>query len=169
MAFIEDHPIPDQECWFRILTNTDHVTSSGTLHYQALKGTQFSQSHGKPWAHELSGLVVSLMGGIPDIERRGESRIASIHNNLTAQGKKIPSKIHFIGVASAGATELRAIPSGLPQTDVVYTPINDPAHADVVTYQTTDATLDPVRNWLLTVLRVTPSTNLALLVSSCGS
>jgi hypothetical protein len=88
--------------------------------------------------------------------------------NFLERGQIIPSKIQFVGVASATAAELRATVSDRAKTDVIYTPLEHPAHADVVTYQTTSDTLDPVRDWLMTILRVTYATNLSLLVSSCG-
>ena len=167
MAFIVDQPLQDGECWFRCLTNKDHVTSAGTVHYQALKGA-FSTSAEKTWAHELSGSVGSLMGGVSQIEIFARTRIAGIRKNFLERGQIIPSKIQFVGVASATAAELRATVPDRAKTDVIYTPLEHPAHADVVTYQTTNDTLDPVRYWLMTILRVTYATNLSLLISSCG-
>lgn len=169
MAFTVDQPLPDGECWFRCLTNKDHVTSAGTVHNQALKGA-FSPSHGKKWAHELSGSVVSLMGGVPQIEANAHAHIAEIREKYIERGQTIPSKIQFAGVASATTEELRATVPNRARTDVIYTPLeHHPAHADVVTYQTTsETTLDPVRFWLVTILRVTSATKLSLLVSSCG-
>jgi hypothetical protein len=170
MAFIVDQPLPDGECWFRCLTNMDHVTSAGTVHHAALKGKgAFSPSQGKKWAHELSGSVVSLMGGVSQIETNAHARIAEIRKKLMDEGKPVPRAIQFAGIASATAAELRATALDRARTDVVYTPLDhNPAHADVVTYQTTSDTLDPVRDWLMTILRVTYATNLSLLVSSCG-
>ena len=127
----------------------------------------FNKPWGK-WAHELSGLVVSLMGGIPQIETHAHARIAAIHKKLSEQGKEIPRKIQFAGVASATTDELRATAPDRARTDVIYTPLEHPAHADVVTYQTTTETLDAVRHWLTAILRVTSVTNLSLLASSCG-
>jgi hypothetical protein len=143
------------------------VTSAGTVHYQALKGA-FSSSHGKTWAHELSGSVVSLMGSVPEIEAQAHAHIASIHKKFAERGKIIPSKIQFVGVASATTDELRVTAPDRAVIDVIYTPCEHPAHADVVTYQTTDETLEPVRHWLKTILRVTSATDLSLLISSCG-
>jgi hypothetical protein len=169
MAFIVDQPLPDGECWFRCLTNTAHVTSAGTVHHSALKGNgAFSPSQGKKWAHELSGSVVSLIGDVPQIETHAHTRIAAIHKKFVEQGKKIPSKIQFAGVASATTDELRAAAPDRARTDVIFTPLEHPAHADVVTYQTTTETLDHVCHWLTEILRVTAVTNLSLLVISCG-
>jgi hypothetical protein len=120
MAFTVDQPLPDGECWFRCLTNKDHVTSAGTVHYQALK-RQFSPSQGKKWAHELSGLVVSLMGGVPQIETHAHARIAEIRKKYVERGQTIPSKIQFVGVASATTDELRATMPDRARTDVIYT------------------------------------------------
>jgi hypothetical protein len=167
MTFPVAQPLPDGECWFRCVTNTGHVTSAGTIHHSALKG-QFSPSHGKQWAHELSGLVVSLMGDVPQIETHAHARIAGIRQKFIDKGKPIPRAIQFAGVASATTDELRARVPDRARTDVIYTPLEHPAHADVVTYQTTSEPLDTVRDWLMTILRVTSATNLSLLVSSCG-
>jgi hypothetical protein len=68
-----DQPLPDEACWFRFVTNSDHVTSDQTLHYQALKGAQFSASTGKPWQHELSGAVVGKPDSASGIEQKPES------------------------------------------------------------------------------------------------
>ena len=171
MAFTVDQPLPDGECWFRCLTNKDHVTSAGTVHHAALKGKgAFSPSQGKKWAHELSGSVVSLMGDVPQIETHAHARIAEIRKKLIDKRKPVPRAIQFAGVASATTDELRATAMDRARIDVIYTPLDhNPAHADVVTYQTTSETsLDPVRYWLVTILRVTSATELSLLVSSCG-
>jgi hypothetical protein len=57
-ALLKDQPLHDDASWFRTLTNEDHLTRAGTLHYQALKGAQFSPADpGMPWDHELSGTL----------------------------------------------------------------------------------------------------------------
>ena len=97
--------VPDHECWYRLLTNSDHVTRDGTVHYQALKRSAFKPPDQKPWAHELSGRLVSLAG---DVIGEAEARVAKIRRTLTQRNKSVPSKIRFAGVACATASELRA-------------------------------------------------------------
>jgi hypothetical protein len=164
-----DQPLPDGECWIRVVTNTDHITPSRTVHYQAFKGKAFAASDpGKSWAHELSGRVVSRAGSAAEIVADGERRVENARENLRRANKPVPSKISFVGVMCARATQLRAFPEGKVRTDVLFTPIiepafgEDPAHSDVVTYNTNeDADIDSVRNWLMKTVRVIETNDIA--------
>lgn len=170
-ALVKDKPLHDDACWFRTLTNEDHVTKAGTLHYQALKGAQFgSADPSMPWDHELSGRALCLAGNATQIEAEGNSRIEAIKKSFAAKGKPLPSKIRFVAVASATAVEVRQ-KIGSVQIDTAYTPTgNDNAHSDLVTFGTSsDADVDAVRFWLQTRLRVTKTNDLQILVSNCGS
>lgn len=170
-ALVEDQPLHDDACWFRTITNEDHVTRDGTLHYQALKGTQFSPADpGKTWDHELSGRTMCLAGDVRKIAFDGEHRVAAIRIGFVGRGKVAPSKIKFVGVASARAIEIRK-DFGAVRSDTAYTPFkDDPSHSDIVTFGTaSDADVEQVRYWLQTTLRITSSANLHALVSSCGS
>ncbi|WP_456629282.1 hypothetical protein [Bradyrhizobium sp. URHC0002] len=166
----ENQPLHDDACWFRTITNEDHLTRTGTLHYQALKGAQFSPADpGMAWDHELSGRAICLAGTAAQIEADGRSRIETIKNNYAAKGKVAPSKIKFVGVASATALEIRS-DFGTVKSDTAYTPNQaDVAHSDLVTFGTaSDSDVDQVRHWLQNRLRITPATNLVMLVSNCG-
>lgn len=167
---VPNEPVVDGECWFRVLTNTDYVTSDNTVHYQALKKSAFRESDGKPWSHEMSGRLVALAGKVDDIVAHAESRAQQIRERLTAQGKPVPRKIGFVGVACATVREICDQSECLTPRNVVYTPLaDDSAHSDLVTFQTTsDEELDPVRNWLMAGLRVVRGTDVVRLIEGCG-
>lgn len=166
-ALQPDEPVPDDCCWYRVLTNKSHVTSEGTVHYQALKGLAFKASVEKPWAHELSGRLVSLVN---DALAEAHAQVAVIHQNFRRQGKPVPSKICLAGVACATAQELRGTSSPVIRTDAIYTPqATDMAHSDFVTYGTeSDADIDPVRDRLRASLHVIQPTDIATKLTSCG-
>ncbi|WP_154073518.1 hypothetical protein [Bradyrhizobium erythrophlei] len=152
------------------MTNEDHLTRGGTLHYQALKGGQFGPAEpGMKWDHELSGRALCLAGDASKIEADGNARIESIKKKFALRGKGLPSKIKFVAVASATAREVR-YNFGNILSDTAFTPnIDDQAHSDLVTYGTSsDNDVDVVRHWLQTKLRITKANNLQVLVSSCG-
>jgi hypothetical protein len=166
-ALVPDNPVPDNECWYRILTNKKHVTSEGTVHYQALKGNAFSPSDpGKPWAHELSGRIVALAGNAQTIVAHGQKRVEETRQRLIIDGKKCPGFLEFVGVACRKTVDLRITASNRPKTDVIYTPgPDDSAHADVVTHGTkTNEEVQPVRDWLITLLHFVPAHNVKNLV-----
>jgi hypothetical protein len=150
-----DQPLPDEACWFRFVTNSAHVTSDRTLHYQALKGAQFSPSIGKLWQHELSGAVVGKPDSADQIRDQAEARINSIKQGFANRGQAVPSKVRFMGVACATASKLRAKIAGI-DANTAYTPDpNNLAHTDVVTFSSTnDASIDPVRYWLMKKLKI---------------
>jgi hypothetical protein len=148
-----------------------HLTRSGTLHYQALKGAQFGAADpGMPWDHELSGRALCLAGDVLRIEADSNARIDTIKQKYIDQGKTPPSKIKFVGVASATAIEVRHS-FGAVRSDTAFTPNNDDnAHSDLVTYGTSSGTdVDVVRFWLQTKLRITNANSLDVLISNCGT
>jgi hypothetical protein len=161
--------VPDDECWFRILTNTDHVTSSNTVHYQALKKAAFKPSVDKPWSHEFSGRLASLAGCSDGIVESAEQRVAATRQRFSDNGKPVPSKIVFCGLAVAMAAELRDCST--VKTDVVYTPLDDDgAHSDFVTfYTTTDEEVEPARKLLMDTLRVIQPSEVATRLPDCGA
>ena len=150
-----DKPLLDASCWYRFLTNTDHVTKDRTVHYQALKGAQFTSSTGKPWDHELSGAVVGAPDSAEQIRVSGEAKVEAARQKFVARGAKVPSKIQFAGIAHAEGIELRNTIEGI-RTDTAYTPLTDNrSHSDFVTFHSTsDFSLDPVRYWLIKTLQV---------------
>ena len=163
-----ENPVPDNECWYRLLTNRDFVTRDGTVHYQALKGKAFRSSDQKPWAHELSGRIASL---VKDIVVEAESQIKRIQQGFAHRNQPIPSKIRFVGIACATASDLRSISTQVFATDVIYTPLpTDSAHSDFVTYETnSNEDLDPVRFLLMETLNVIEPNEIGSQISSCGS
>lgn len=166
-GLVPDAPIPDRECWYRLLTNRDHVTRDDTVHYQALKGGAFQPpEQGKPWAHELSGRLSSI---VADICAEAEAEVERIRHRFLERGRNAPSKIRFVGVACAAGLELRTKIEAV-STDVVYSPLStDAAHSNFVTYQTiSNEDLDPVRNWLMKTLRVINPQCIDIQISSCG-
>jgi hypothetical protein len=165
---VRDGAVPDQECWYRVLTNEDYITRHGTVHYQASKKGAFRRSTQKPWAHELSGRLSSL---VTDILGEAEAAVTIARSGFTRRGQPIPRKICFVGVACATASKLRAGNEIAITTDVVYTPLDtDNAHSDFVTYGTmADEELDPVRDWLREGLRVIRPQDVEARVASCGA
>jgi hypothetical protein len=162
-----DKPLPDGERWFRVLTNRDHITKDGTLHYQAIKKQFQPSDDGKPWAHELSGRVVSEAGDIKAIIADAEGRIEQICEKYRQRGERVPSKIGFVGVAYRSAEHLRAS-IGNVIVDVLFTPGDDPAHADTVTYGTaSEDDLDSVRAHLVKTLRIIERKEIDRLLGSC--
>jgi hypothetical protein len=159
--------VPDCECWYRVLTNKDHVTKDGRVHNQALKSRAFIQSTNRPWAHELSGRLSSL---VQNIEKEAQEAAESARRGFVDRGLPVPSKVCFSGVACARAVELRASQDVNLPTDVVYTPLStDNAHADFVTYATvSDDDLHPVRAWLKGNLRVIRPEDIGASIASCG-
>jgi hypothetical protein len=168
--FLVDQEIPGDECWFRFIIHEKYINSDGTLSHQALKGTgAFSDAQAKPWAHELSGAIVSLAGKISDIQAAGEKMALDAQQKWIASHGKPSRKIYFAGAACASGQALKAVVEGI-QTAAVYTPdpLIDPAHSDFVTYgSTTSASLDPVKDWLLFNLRVVRQNQLSQL-ANCG-
>ena len=145
-----DQPLPDAEIWLRELTNSDYLKADGTVHYQGLKGRaiQAPQRH-VSWSHELSGRAHSLAA---DIRGHAEASAERARQGFLERGKQPPSKIRFVGVAFAKAVEIR---DGTAPTkvDTVFTPNEDPAHADLVCYSAAEDSLDELRDWLITKLK----------------
>lgn len=163
--FVDGEPIPDSECWFRLLTNTAHITREGRVHSSALKFCD--ADNGRSWMVELSGAIVSLHKDAADIAHLGNKRVEDARLSHIAAQKPIPSKLQFCGAACASTETLR-IGVGAITTDVIYTPLKDNrAHSDFVIRNSRDIVL--VREWLTKVLSVVSQHNLPDLVATCGS
>src|SRR5262249_2542785 len=102
------------------------------------------QSDGRPWDHELSGRLLSLTN---EFEAEGQRY---------CRGRSLP----FVGVMYASVRTLRASVNEI-KTDVYYTPIEngDDAHADFVTFGSTDETLFIIRDWLQETVSVALAPN----------
>jgi len=73
---------PDEDCWFRVLTNKSHWTSDGRVHHSAVSAKHFARSR-RPdrWAHEVSCRLLSLAGTAEEIRAEGEARAAKAAKN----------------------------------------------------------------------------------------
>jgi hypothetical protein len=165
MSLREGDRLPDEECWIRVLTNTDHRTKDGTVHQQAFKGkTAILACVGKAYSHEVSGRAASEA---VDIGAEAEAVIQRIRDKFADAGMALPSKIQFAGVACARAASLRRASSEF-QSDTVFTPKpDDPAHSDFVTIGTTDGDIDRIRACLIQRLKVVPAADLGSLATTC--
>jgi hypothetical protein len=166
-------PASELDCWFRVLTNKDHWTSDGRVHHSAISAKQFGKSR-RPerWAHEISGRLASLAGPIDEIKAEGEARAARASKNFADQGKPVPSKIGFHGVAFAKIATLRGAVTAQIASDVVYTPYEPPgdtAHADYVTMGSLDTDYETVRDWLLKKLRHVDPSKLQEMIAACAA
>lgn len=168
MPPVANTPVPDGDCWFRVLTNKDHATSDGTVHYQALKGGVFRASVGRAWTHELSGRIASEAGAHDDVADAAEAQVGAVRQKYLNRGEPVPSKIMFRGIAVATTQELR---NAQLATDVMYTPrTEDAAHTDFVTYNTvTNEDIDPSREFLRKTLRVISPSELRQRLPVCGT
>ena len=168
-----DSPASDGMCWYRVLTNTRHITAEGTVQSQALKGHTISAAIGKLWSHEVSGRLVSLAGDVAAIEADAHQRVTNIRSSYAASHNGvIASNIVFVGVACAKSEEIRKVILDHFRMECVYTPQppQDIAHSDIAIYAVeTDANLEDVRDWLLRTLRAVRSNNLTTLVTACGT
>jgi hypothetical protein len=130
----------------------------------------FSVSTIAGYSHELSGRLVSLLANIPaDILAEATDRINRIRQNFQNQGKPVPSKFQFVGVACATVAELR-VPLAAPLTDVIYTPVPavDNAHSDFVANVPNEDELNTVRVRLTRrLLAITPN-EIAARLPNCG-
>ena len=170
MPLVDGGPVPDGECWFRVLLETNR-TASGALHHSALKGRgAFNPSPGKPWTHELSGRLVSLAGASDDIVAQAEAFAARSRQNFVDRGKPVPSKCRLAGWICARTTEIaRTFANGV-EAKVVYTPNADIAHADVAAFNATaDDGLEPLRAHLQKSVRVVTKADVAKLLENCGA
>ena len=150
-------PLPDGEVWLRELTNRDYLKRDGTVHRQALKSPAISAADEKSWSHELSGRALSQAG---DVASHGQASAQRARDKFASKGLAVPSKIDFIGVAFSRSEELR---SEHPlHTDTVFTPNDDPAHADFVVYNSNDEDIDAIIGFLQSKLKTASVNDLPL-------
>ncbi|MES2751860.1 MAG: hypothetical protein V4661_10865 [Pseudomonadota bacterium] len=120
----------------------------------------------------MSGRSLSLTN---DVAADGSAFVEVIRQLLKDPSK--PSKTFgFVGVAYSSPTDLRAeIGPRKIKSDVIHTPIAapdpfaSPAHADFVTFGSTDADLDEIRTWLQERLKVLRAASLGQIARLCGS
>jgi hypothetical protein len=155
-TFVVDDPLPDGACWFRVITNKGHITKDQTLNATALQ-RQFGapDDPAKAWSHELSGVARCFFSTAKEARDYCEAFVQSIREKRQAEGKQVFSYLQFEGVAYCPADKLR-LRAGNARTDTAYTPDDrDQAHADFVTFGTTDApSLKLIEAQLLNRIRV---------------
>jgi hypothetical protein len=122
--------------WIRVITDCNYWKKDGTLHNKAFtgKGGFMPPLKARPWSHELSGRLLSLVTNL-----REESM-------AFCEGLKRD----FAGIMFQHVEGLRSQRSGFP-TDVIYTPVvaADEAHSDLtVKHAVTEDDLRELRDWL---------------------
>jgi hypothetical protein len=130
----DGEPADEADIWLRNITDKKHIRSDGKLRNNVFTGKAIAQGNeARSWAHELSGRLLSLTN---DFEAEGQQYCKN-------RGRT------FMGVMYASVQSLRAAVDGI-RTDVYYTPIEsvDQAHADFVTFGSTDESLFRIRDWL---------------------
>lgn len=154
-CLVAGEALPDREVWLRELTNRDFLKRDGTVHRQALKAPAIGSSEGRDWSHELSGRARSAAG---DIEAHACVSVERARAGFESRGLPVPSKVTFVGVAYAAASQLRK--SEDLKLDAIYTPNNDTAHSDFVIYNGQDVQVEQVIEFLQKTLKTAPSGNL---------
>lgn len=160
---VVDEPLPDAEVWLRELVNKTHAPQ-GAVHFQALKGRAIRPpAEPRPWSNELSGRARSLAG---DVREHAEAALQKAKDKSLQQLGKIPTYHQFMGVAFAKVGDLRAAPGRPAGLDAIFTPNDDPAHADIVVYgDLSDEELQEVRDWLQEQLRFAANGQLDLVAT----
>jgi hypothetical protein len=126
-------PAEPWDVWTRVITNQEYWKKDGTLHNSAFsgKGAIAVPETERPWSHELSGRLLSL---ITNLQQESAGFCAGMNKQ-------------FAGVMFQTVENLRSVASGFP-TDVVHTPSDDAAHGDVIAFGTTDEDRFILRDWL---------------------
>jgi hypothetical protein len=136
-------PADGWDIWLRNITDKNHIRSDGKLRNNVFTGRAIASSNqARPWDHELSGRLLSLTN---DAESEGRQYCKN-------RGRP------FMGIMYASVQTLRAL-VGAIRTDVRYTPIQnvDLAHADFVTFGSTDEILFKIRDWLQEAVSIAPA------------
>src|SRR5262245_58082192 len=123
MPLRDGDPAELSDVWTRVLTNNGYWKKDGTLHNSAFGGKAIAPPNEKnrPWAHELSGRLLSL---IKNLEKESSEFCVAF-------------KCEFAGIMFQKVENLRSEVSGF-RTDVIYTPKDaDIAHSDFVSFGTT--------------------------------
>jgi hypothetical protein len=155
----EGDAVPGDENWFRVLVfetfiNSDRVAEG------ALKKGAIRDSQNRGWQHELSGRRSSLAGGANEIDGDAVGYIAIARQQKEREGTRPSPEFGYRGIAYATAGELRGDITADIQADVIHTPIENPdpfqdeAHADFVTFNSTDDHFDEIITWLQTKLKI---------------
>ena len=143
MPLKDGDPAERGDVWLRNLIDKKWILNDGTVSQNAFKGKKFfsapEEAKKRPWQHEASGRLRSLA---KDIDAEGE-----------AFCKKVTQKDgRFGGVMYASVVAL-ARDFGAINADVAFTPNDDPAHADIAFYKSTEADLDTLRDELQKLMK----------------
>jgi hypothetical protein len=168
-GLVADSVVPDGECWFRIIVNSEYV-NKGALVLQALKGNAFAATAKAGFSHELSGGLVSQVGDLGRLAIRAEAMLESVRRKWMATHGKVPSKFRYTGVGCAPVIELRPTVAGTIPSNVYFTPIPDVdhAHADFVVRAANEDELNVVRSDLIKRLKFVPAENVPQALPACG-
>ena len=91
----------DDDCWFRVITDTRWINSDGSLAEQALKGNKLGPPKTlRPWSHELSGRLLSL---VSDVAGDSIRFVEKVRSGLNGPAKTVA----FSGVACRIPRDLR--------------------------------------------------------------
>lgn len=124
------------DVWMRVLTNPRHVTKSGKVHNKAFSGKAIAPpTKSKPWSLELSGRLLSFT---KDVERESAAFCATPPRQYSGVMYQQVGPIRSDG--SSGDPSCRI--------DVIFTPNEDEAHADVVAYDLPETDKYVLRDWL---------------------
>jgi hypothetical protein len=137
MPLTAGEPAEPWDTWLRVITNEKYIKSDGTLHNSAFTGKAISPPDpAKPWALELSGALLSLIG---DLRTYGQEFC----------GDK------FAGFMFQKVENLR---NEDRDTDVIFTPRTeapaDPAHSDLVAYRLEFENKAALKDWLQDFIQV---------------
>ncbi|MFZ5693534.1 MAG: hypothetical protein ACOY5F_20050 [Pseudomonadota bacterium] len=145
MKLSEGDAADADDVWYRIITDKKYLRADGRLRSSAFTGKAIAPPRGKrDWNHELSGRLLSLAGDV------------SSH----AKAFCVANSKLFVGVMHSQVDKLR-FEIGAVTSDVRYTPRpDDEAHADFVTYNSTEDDLPDIRDRLQEIVRVLNPTEL---------
>jgi hypothetical protein len=135
MTLKPGQPANPADVWMRVLTNPQHVTRDGKVHNKAFTGKAIAPpTEQKPYSLEFSGRLLSL---ITDVEKESAA-FCTPPRQYSGVMYQYVEKIRNDGT------------SGHPPCpfNVIYTPNNDAAHADVVAYGPTVESKYVLRDWL---------------------
>ena len=135
MALEPGQPADPADVWMRVLTNAQHVTRDGKVHNKAFTGRAIAPpTQQKPYSLEFSGRLLSLT---KDVEKESADFCEPPRHYFGVM-------YHYVGTIRNDGK------SGNPPCpfDVIYTPNDDLAHADVVAYGPTVENKYVLRDWL---------------------
>lgn len=154
MPLSDGDPASDDDTWFRVITDEEYLRADGRLKNRAFTGKAIAPPKGeREWQHELSG------------------RLLSFALNVETEAKEFCTSVQkdFAGVMYSAVAALR-FAIGKVTTDVRYTPLeSDKAHADFVSFKSTEEDLPAIRDKLQELVRALKPTQLGSLGGQEGA